>query len=145
MTSYSICHSRSIHVVPMAAFPSFFLFFCPRHMSYGILVPWPGIKPVTRAVKYGVLTNEQPRTSSFLKNGWIIFHYIRWDFFIHLSTDGPLGCLQVLAVLSNTTGNMGLQASFQVNVFISFHFLFQVNVSLIFWVNVQKWNCWIIR
>ena len=29
----------------------FYLFFWPCHIAYGILVPWPGIKPVTPALK----------------------------------------------------------------------------------------------
>ena len=40
--------------------------------------------------------------------------------FIHLSIDGHLGCVHLLAIVDNTTMNMGLLESLQDLVFNSF-------------------------
>ena len=48
--------------------------------------------------------------------------------FIHLSTDGHLGCFHILAIVTNAAMNTGMHISFK----------------LVFWglqINSQKWKC----
>lgn len=40
--------------------------------------------------------------------------------FIHSSADELLGCLYVLAIVSNAAMNIRVQVSFQISVFVSF-------------------------
>ena len=55
----------------------------------------------------------------FFFYGWVIFHciHIHHIFFIHLSVDGYLGCLHVLAIVNSAAMNIGVQVSFQIIVF----------------------------
>ena len=46
--------------------------------------------------------------------------YICYTFFDHLSIDGHFGCFHVLALISNSGMNMGVQISFQDGDFVSF-------------------------
>ena len=38
------------------------------------------------------------------------------SFFIHLSTDGHLGCFQILAIVNSTTINIGVHIFFSIGV-----------------------------
>ena len=131
MTSYRICLSLSIRPCCHNGSISFFLFW-PRHMSYRILVPRAGIKPVTHAVKHGILTSEQPRKPSFLEHGRLVFHYMYHDFFIHLPADGRLGCSRGLAVVSDTTENMRLRHLFKLMISFPFFSCFKLLCCLCF-------------
>ena len=53
-----------------------------------------------------------------------LFPFLLWlsniplyDIFIHSSTDGHLGCLHVLAVVSNAVVNFGVHVSFEIIIF----------------------------
>lgn len=52
--------------------------------------------------------------------------YAHHNFFIHLSTDGYLGCFHVLALINNAAMKVGAQVSFQINVFISLGYIPEV-------------------
>ena len=59
-----------------------------------------------------------------------LLHHI---FFIHSSIDRHLGCFHVLAILNNAATNMDMQIS-----------VWEFDLFLFFWINAQKWDCWII-
>ena len=54
------------HLLPMFLRHKAFFFFWPCHVTYGILVSRPGIKPRPLEVKHGVLTTGLPGNFHFL-------------------------------------------------------------------------------
>ena len=87
--------------------------------------------------QYNVLKVHSYHSSwhNFLKNIAFKAEYYSTVHMYHIlsicsSTDGYLGCFNLLAIINNVVINMGVQIFVQ-----SFHF---------FWVYTQKWNCWII-
>ena len=49
--------------------------------------------------------------------------YVFYNFFIHLSADGHLGCSHVLAIVNNAAMNMGMQLSLRHSVSVSFRYI----------------------
>ena len=66
--------------------------------------------------------------SSFFWPSIISLCVYLYNFFIHLSIDGYLGYFCVLAIVDNAALNTGVQISFQVNVFISFGYIPEVEL-----------------
>lgn len=71
--------------------------------------------------------------SFLLFKGFVIFHCMEnvYIFLIHSSADGHLGCLYLLALMSNIAMNIWC-----VNISLSLYFQF-------FCVCIQRWNYWV--
>ena len=55
--------------------------------------------------------------------------YMYYNFLIHSSADGHLGCVHVLAIIDSSAMNIGVHVSFN-SGFLS--------------VYAQQWDCWVI-
>ena len=58
-----------------------------------------------------------------------IHTYATTSFFIHPSTYGHLDRFHVLATVNNASMNLGVQVSFQVNVFITFDYVLRGRIA----------------
>ena len=62
---------------------------------------------------------------------FLVFHciHIHCIFFIHLSIDGHLGCIFILATINNTARNFEGYVSFQISVFVFFSYVAKSGIA----------------
>ena len=123
LISRSIMCSKSIRVVQMAKFQSFFFFsgWVVLHCIWILqarILEWAAI-PFSRGSSRARGWTWVSCIAGRFFTIWATFKwlYVNHIFFIHSSVDGHLGCFQILAILSGAAVSIGVHVSFQISVF----------------------------
>ena len=66
---------------------------------------------------------------SFLRLTFHCVYIYIYDIFIHLSTDGHLGCFRILAIVNSAAKNVGVHISFLISVFVFFKYIFRDGIT----------------